>query len=297
MNNRRISPFWTALFTLVVLFVVFAVYLLVTKYTFKITRYDFESEKVENSIKIVQLSDLHGKQFGKDNKRLIEAVSGEEPNLIFLTGDMHTNDDKQYERTLNLISELSRIAPVYLCLGNHEELHLWEHGNGVKTELENAGSTLCEKRSVDIDVNGNRVRIGGTIGYALSVDFWEASTEKKAYKYYFEEEFDQQRYMLQFEKTDALKLLLLHRPEGPTLWAKDGWYDVDFVFSGHTHGGIVRIPGIGGLISPEEGFWPEYDYGLFTMNGVNTIISSGLGNSAIVPRINNVPEIVSVTIN
>ena len=272
-------------------------YLLITKYTLKITRYDFESEKVEEPIKIIQLSDLHGKQFGFGNRRLIEAVGREEPDLIFMTGDMYSDNQRQYKRTLRLISEMREIAPVYFSLGNHEELYIWEYGKECLSEFEEAGAVLCEKDCIDVDVNGNRVRIGGTIGYALSVDFWEASTGKKAYKYYYEEEFEQQRYMLRFEKTDALKLLLLHRPEGPTLWAKDGWYDVDLVFSGHTHGGIVRIPKIGGLISPEEGFWPEYDYGLYPMNGVNTIISSGLGNSAVVPRINNVPEIVSVTIN
>ncbi len=297
MEKRKISPFWRIFLSIIgVLALVFIVYLVVSKYTIKVTRYGFESEKVDEDIVIVQISDLHGKQFGKDNRRLIEKVSAEEPDLIFMTGDMHTNDDRQYENTLRLIPKLSEIAPVYFCLGNHEELHLWEHGNIVKDEMEACGASLCEKTVYDVDVNGNRVRIGGTIGYALSVDFWEADTGKKAYKYYFEEEFDQQRYLLKFQKTDALKLLLIHRPEGSTLWAKDGWYDVDFVFSGHTHGGIVRIPGVGGLISPEEGFWPEYDYGLFTVNGVNTIITSGLGNSAIVPRINNVPEIVSIII-
>ncbi len=297
LNNRKKAIKNSCVAFLLLLSCVVTAYLLITKYTFKITHYEFDSPKVEDSIKIVQLSDLHGKSFGKENKRLIEAVSGESPDLIFMTGDMYGADESDYRQILRLISDMRNIAPVYFSLGNHEELYIWKYGKDCLSEIEEAGAVLCEKNCVDVDVNGNRVRIGGTIGYALEVKFWEASFGKKAYKNYFDESFAEQRYMLQFEKTEALKLLLLHRPEGPTLWAKDGWYDVDFVFSGHTHGGIVRIPGVGGLISPEEGFWPEYDYGLYSMNGVNTVISSGLGNSALVPRINNTPEIVSVKIN
>lgn len=299
MRNKDKSPLKIIIISFIILiFLVILFYLLITKYTFKITNYDFDSPKVEAApIRIIQLSDLHGKSFGRKNRRLINAVTEEAPDLIFMTGDMYGPDEKEYQRTLRLISDLKGIAPVYFALGNHEELYVWENGKDCLAEIQKAGAVLCEKNCVDIDVNGTNVRIGGTIGYALSVDFWEASYGKKAYKSYFDESFSEQRYMKQFEKTDDLKLLILHHPEGPTLWAKDGWYDVDFVFSGHTHGGIVRIPFVGGLVSPEEGFLPEYDYGLYTINGVNTIITSGLGNSAVVPRINNIPEIVCVTIN
>lgn len=298
MKQVRLNPIKLAavvIFLFAVLY--FTVLVCVSAFSLKVTGYEFESPKVEAPIKIIQLTDLHAKSFGRGNKRLIETVANESPDLIFITGDMYSDDDNGYEKTLRLIGDLKGIAPVYYSLGNHEELYIWKYGKDCLQEIRDAGATLMEKNIVNVDVNGTRVRIGGTIGYALSVDFWELNFGKNAYEHYFDESFAEQRYMKQFEKTDALKLLLLHRPEGPTLWAKDGWYDVDFVFTGHTHGGIVRIPHIGGLVSPEEGFFPKYDYGLYTMNGVNTIISSGLGNSAIVPRINNIPEIVSVTIN
>lgn len=288
----------TLLIVLSALFLMSLVSLALSKFALRLTVYSIVDECIDDNIRIIQLSDLHSASFGKGNSRLVEKVADERPDIICMTGDSVSSTDTDFSVATDLVGALKRIAPVYVSLGNHEtDLSESELCRFI-SEVESAGGTVLEKEYVDVVINGNDVRIGGTSGYALWMEFWEDSYGKKYIDYWDDDSFSEQRFLLDFQDTDAYKILLLHRPESPTLfWADKGWYDVDLVLSGHTHGGHIRLPFIGGLYAPEEGWFPKYEYGHFNKNGVDVIISAGLGNSEGLPRFNNIPEIVSVTIS
>ncbi len=281
----------------IVLFIAVVVSFLLSKYSLRVTEYRLNSCFEEHSIRVVNLSDLHSASFGKGNSRLIERVAEECPDFICITGDSVSSTDTDFSVAVELVGALTKIAPVYVSLGNHETDLFFTEQQRFIDEMEDAGAVVLEKEYVDTVINGNNVRIGGTSGYGLSVSFWEASYFKDAADYWDDESFSEQRFLMDFQETDSYKILLLHRPEAATLfWADNGWYDVDLVLSGHTHGGHIRLPFIGGLYAPEEGWFPKYEYGYFRKNDVDIIISAGLGNSEGLPRFNNIPEIVSVTI-
>lgn len=286
--NRIIAGILALLLAIVIIII------LVSRFSLKVTSLTFESPKVDGEFKVVQLTDLHGRSFGKDNSALIEKIDKISPDAVFMTGDM-IGEKGNFDEAEKLIGALSERYDVYFSIGNHETESVTDYGAGFVDRVKKAGGVLLEKEYTDCEINGNKVRIGGVSGYALGVNFWERSYLKKADDYFFTDEFAEQRFMLDFEDTDVLKLLLLHRPEAATLWNGGEWFDVDFVFSGHTHGGVIRLPFVGGLYAPEEAFFPDYDYGMFDIGGVRTYISSGLDGVGIIPRFNNRPEIVSVT--
>lgn len=251
-------------------------------------------EKAGAGFRIVQLCDLHGRSFGKNNSYLKEKVISADPDVIFMTGDM-VSEDGGYETAVRLVADLAKIAPVYYSLGNHET-DLVHSKAELFAAIEDAGGTVLEKDFVDTEICGSPVRIGGVSGYALGVSFWENSYDKDTTEYVDSEEFSEQRFLCDFENTDRLKLLLCHRPEGATLWNGGDWYDIDFVFSGHLHGGLVRLPFIGGLYAPEEGFFPKYDRGLYSVGSTHTYVSSGLAGHGGILRFNNLPETVSFSV-
>jgi len=245
----------------------------------------------------VHLSDLHSACFGVANSRLISKVEEQKPDIICFTGDTVSSDEEDFSVAADLVKELVKVAPVYISLGNHETDLSDKLLENFITEMTDSGATVLEKEYIDTEINGNKVRIGGTSGYGLSVSFWEASYCKNAADYWDDDSFSEQRFLMDFQDTDSYKILLLHRSEAATLfWADNGWYNVDLVLSGHTHGGQVRLPFIGGLYAPEEGYFPDYEYGYFKKNDCDIIISAGLGTGHGIPRINNIPEIVVVDI-
>ena len=296
-TKRRISAKQLILILLILTVGSAAVSLSLSENALRTTEYEIKTDKAGEPVKLVHLSDLHSASFGRGNCRLVDKVAKEEPDIICLTGDTVSSDETDFSVVAELAASLAKIAPVYVSLGNHETDLAPGDLERFVSEMEAAGAVVLEKEYVDLVVNGREIRIGGTSGYALWMDFWEDSYGKKYIDYWDDEKFSEQRFMLDFQATDAYKILLLHRPESATLfWADRGWYDVDLVLSGHTHGGQIRLPFIGGLIAPEEGWFPEFEYGYFRKNNVDIIISAGLGSSGCLPRFNNLPEVVSVTV-
>ena len=241
-----------------------------------VTRYRYRNEKITTPFTVVQISDLHNHEFGKSNSRLVKKIAGEQPDAIFMTGDMLNDEEGRTDVVENLIRELKEIAPVYFSFGNHENVYEQRDAD-LKQKLEDAGAIVLEKDYLDTQIGGQEVRIGGVYGYVLARDFGDGS---------------EQRFMEEFEVTDRFKILLSHIPEGLLLWKGMERWDVDLVFSGHVHGGQVRLPFVGGLFDPEEGYFPTYTNGEFTCGYGTLILSAGLGSSGRIPRINNLPEIV-----
>lgn len=256
----------------------FAVDLILSQKYISVTRYRYQNPEIKQSFKIVDLTDLHNFQYGDENCRLINKVKNESPDVIFLTGDMLNADEERTDILMNLIQQLVNIAPVYASLGNHEieYMQLSENRNLI-AQMEEAGATVLDKKYIDIEIKNQKVRLGGIYGYVLSSD---------------DKEDPEQTFMEEFQDTDRFKILLSHMPEGLLLWKSMEYWDVDLVFSGHVHGGQMRIPFVGGLYDPEEGFFPTYTKGMYECGNGTMVLSAGLGSSRGIPRVNNLPELV-----
>lgn len=244
----------------------------------QVSRYEAASEKLPESFDgftIVQLSDLHGAQFGSDGTALAEKVRELEPDMIALTGDFVT-DEGDLDAVRQLVSELSEICPVYFVSGNHE------FGSGlaqkVRQIMTDAGVKYLSNEFVSIDRGEDSIILGGVedpLAYADMIDPPELA-----------------RRMNEADPA-AFKVLLGHR----NYWMEE-YPDlpVDLILSGHAHGGLVRIPGVGDVIGTDRSLFPDYDAGEYDNGAYTLIVSRGLGNSVPVPRLLNRPEIVVVTL-
>ncbi len=255
--------------------------LLLSKYGLSVTRLELGFEDLPagfDGFKIVQLSDLHGSGFGRDNARLIEKVRAEAPELIALTGDFL--DEGKAERELPeleaLVRELADIAPVYFVSGNHD----WASGMAYTLfeTLESAGARCLRNSSLSLERNGDRIILCGVDDPNGPADMAEP---------------DEFISSLRGSEPGSFVLMLAHR----AYWAERyPELDVDLILCGHTHGGVVRLPLLGGLAASNMGLFPEYDAGLFELPGYKLFISRGLGNSVPLPRFLNTPEIASITL-
>lgn len=241
----------------------------------------------ENALfRIALLSDLHGKSFGRENSRLIAKIQEQSPDVIFLDGDMidRSADQTDVQELLRLIERLHEIAPVYFAPGNHE-LEYMKTDASLLTQVAEAGAVVVNDSYVDVTIAGQPLRIGGTMGHAFyfgrSEDEFSSSPEYQ--------------FLKTFEDTDVPKICLAHMPD--TFIFNGAYYlwNVDLVLSGHTHGGLIRLPFIGGLYAPMQGWFPEYDRGYFRLGEhMQMVISAGLSGHGMIPRINNPPEIVVI---
>lgn len=253
----------------------------------KTTAYTLKTDKISSPIIAAVLSDLHFSVFGKDNKRLIETVRKTNPDIILLAGDFFDfhNGRSNSEIVTKTLRSLCDIADVYMTPGNHDLRYNIKTGENCFIYAENAGVTVLNGEYRDIKINGQRVRIGGIFDHASYLeDFDEAWYKSPVYE-----------FLKDFENTDSLSLLLMHRPN-TFIYANDD-FRIDAVFCGHDHGGIWRLPLIGGIYAPEQGIFPEYDKGEYDFGKTKMFLSSGLEGYYLVPRLFNRPEIIKLTIS
>ena len=230
-----------------------------------------------DGLRIVQLSDLHGMSFGEGNARLVKRVSGLEPDLIFLTGDFVDKED-DIETAVTLCKQLTALAPVYFCSGNHD----W--GSGLAWELmaalEDCGVKWLHNDYDEVTLGGESIIIAG-------VEDPNSLAEM--------EQPDELSRRINEERPGKFIALLGHRNYWPEEYPG---LPVDVVFSGHGHGGVIRLPGGVGLLGTEHNFFPEYDAGVFESGRYSMVVSRGLGGNGIIlfPRFLNNPEVVCVTL-
>ncbi|MGN0998718.1 MAG: metallophosphoesterase [Faecousia sp.] len=244
-----------------------------------------EEVNLDARLRIVQLADLHGGSIGANNDMLVQMVAAQEPDLILMTGDMMDKGDENADTLCDLIRRLTPIAPVYLCYGNHEYDWMKAHGESLTPVLTEAGATVLDVEYLDITVKGQELRLGGYMGYYRQPGMFSVDGEQRAQELAFAEDF---------ENTDRCKILLNHIPTAWLDWGYIDKYPVDLVLTGHYHGGQIRLPLIGGLYAPYVGLFPEYTEGVFTGEQATCVLSTGLGSSPGIPRINNPPQIVVV---
>lgn len=230
--------------------------------------------------RIAQVSDLHNAEFGTGNTKLLQAISESTPNIIVITGDLidmnHTNIDTALDFAKNAV----QIAPVYYVNGNHEAA--LSQYDKLKAGLKSVGVIVLEDEAIQLEHNGSSVTLIGLSdpNFAIRNDV-----------------FDETPAMVStilsdlMENENGYTILLSHRPELFETYVSCG---VDLVLSGHAHGGQFRLPLIGGLVAPDQGFFPKYDAGLYTDNDTNMVVSRGIGNSIIPVRFNNRPEVVLI---
>lgn len=248
--------------------------------------YTMALEDLESPLRLVLISDLHGKSFGKDNARLIAKIQEQTPDAIFLVGDMLDKkaDEADVQSLLALTEKLLEIAPVFFSMGNHEQVYLKTNAT-LLDRVAQTGAVVVNDSYVDVTVAGQPLRIGGTMGHGFA--FGRTEEEFTSSPEYV--------FLKAFENTELPKICLAHMPDtfifngAYTLW------DVDLVLSGHTHGGLVRLPFIGGLYAPMQGLFPEYDRGHFRLGThMQMVITSGLAGHGLLPRVNNPPEIAVI---
>jgi predicted MPP superfamily phosphohydrolase len=230
--------------------------------------------KAFDGYRIVQLSDIHTAEFGKDNSTLIGDVAKAKPDIIAVTGDLVTAGDDMGEdiRLVRpLIQSLCKIAPVYYVTGNHE----WD-SDGLRDLL-----SMLKDEGVNVLRNGYvKLTLGKSSLVLAGVDDPNGPADMKTPEELVSE--------IRKAEGDAFIVMLAHRNNLLDRFSRLG---VDLVLCGHAHGGIIRLPFIGGLVGPSMEFFPKYTTGVYTEGSTKMVVSRGIGNRTGVPRFLNNPEI------
>lgn len=228
-----------------------------------------------DGLKIAQISDVHSADIqGELQTALREAA----PDLIVFTGDLVNREDRDLSCALSLAAMAAQIAPAYYAPGNHEADNPCYPE--LREGLEEAGITVLENESVQLWYRGARVNIIGLLDLAFHPQGRTAAREELP------------GLIQDLSAPGALNVVLSHRP---SLMEEYGESGAGLVFSGHAHGGQVRMPLIGPLFAPDEGALPDYTAGTYLAGETWVVVSRGLGNGTPFPRLWNAPELVVVT--
>ena len=258
------------------------------------TDYEVETEKFPDGkrLRLLVLSDLHDRVYGPENEKLLDLMKSCEPDVIFLTGDILTaSRKKDPNQVFAFLAKSSKIAPVYYAPGNHERK--------IKEKKETFGilydvfrrtlkqNQICylENEKTDLDENVC------LYGLDLDLKYFPKLPYKNKKPIYTAEEMEED-----LGKMDPSRynIILAHSPRYFNAYASSG---ADLVLSGHYHGGAVRIPKLGGVISPQFVFFPEYDKGVYKKENTEMIVSSGCGSHKVHLRLFNKPEVMVVDIH
>lgn len=245
---------------------------------------NFSSEKIGTALDgftIVQVSDLHNAEFGRDQATLLNLVEQASPDLIAITGDLIDSDHSDVNAAMQFIRGAVKLAPVYFVTGNHEAWSL--QYPELKEQLTLAGVTILDNEKIVIKHNGAAFNLLGLLDPAFKTTD-DVKTDAGKVDKVLKELTD---------LNNELTILLAHRPELFDIYAD---HPIDLVLSGHAHGGQFRLPLVGGLIAPNQGFFPKYSAGIYTKDRTTLIVSRGLGNSLIPLRVNNRPDLVIITL-
>lgn len=254
----------------ILLLIILAIYFFVEIKCFKINRVVLTSKKTAEDINIVQITDFHDNKY-INNEKLIEEVGKINPDFIFLTGDIIDAKTNDIKPTVSLVGKLVDITNnIYFVWGNHECRN--EKGEEFVRSLEDIGVNVLDNENISVEINNDKVNICG-VSFYLNRDDYENALQG----------IDEKNYTI----------LLSHSPNRP-LYYSCGMEDL--ILAGHTHGGQVRLPIIGAVISPGEGFFPKYDKGLFELENKFLYIDSGLGNSVFPIRFLNRVQISNIII-
>lgn len=231
-----------------------------------------------SGFKIAEIADLHNHDWGN---RLISCLAKEEPDIIVITGDLVDSSHTDFDISMEFINQAKEIAPIYYVTGNHEA---WlENYPELEKRLIDSDVHMMDDKAEWLERGNSKINLIGI----QDPDFVERDTLEGI-----------QKSIVTTKLTPLLNhsyynIVLCHRPE---LFYGYVETQADLVITGHAHGGQVRIPFVGGLIAPNQGLFPKFTEGVYHQGQTDMIVSRGLGNSVIPVRINNMPELVVITL-
>lgn len=256
-----------------------------------VKHYIIENNKIPKSFhdkKFVVLADLHGNSYGINNEKLIKQINEVNPDFIIVAGDMlvatTTYDDKV---ALSLLKTLSKNYRIYYGFGNHEQRisiqgkHHHKEINQYIHKLSSVGVQFLTNRSIELRINDEMIKITG-----LNIDniYFSRGKQIPFSKDYLKKNIGK-------SNNQCYNILIAHNP----IYFKDyvNW-GADLILAGHIHGGLIRLPVLGGMLSPQYRFFPKYDSGRFEMMDKVMLVTRGLGMHTIKVRVNNYPELMVV---
>ncbi len=255
---------WLRLICALLVLAVLTIWILWGNTALEINTHTIRSSKLPaafDGFRIAQISDLHN----TDIPKLLPLLADSRPDIIVITGDLIDSRRTDIDFALDFASQAMEIAPCYYVTGNHEARR--SDFPRLLSGLQELGVVCLRNETVSIEKGGQSILLTG----ADDPNF-------------------QHGYLTDLQANpEFFHILLAHRPNLFDIYTSQGF---DLVFSGHAHGGQIRIPFLGGVFTPNQGFFPKYDAGLFTQGSTQMLVSRGIGNSAFPIRINNRPEIL-----
>lgn len=268
-----------------------------------ISRFKLSSNKLARNtepIRIVMLADLHNNTFGKKNKRLIRQIDKLEPDMIIGAGDIITKHKPCYpSHGYDLMKELAVKYPTYYGYGNHELyfdimkeelnkdresedaflLSTWEE---YLDRLQGLGVQILKNESSTLKIKNTRLRISGL---NLAKDYYPKGKADPSMELNLHSQIG--------ASAGEYQILIAHNPIYFDAYAEWG---ADLTLAGHLHGGLARLPFLGGVVSPQYKFFPRYDSGIYEKGKRKMVVSKGLGSHSIMLRLFNPPDIVFITL-
>jgi hypothetical protein len=260
--------------------------------SFKVKRYTVKDEKIPkafNGYKLAVIGDLHNFRYSEDNREVISCLEREKPDLVILVGDMvlcRKSAEKENLKTAKFVNALAERFTLLYGIGNHEK--------GLIDKKDNVGDIWQQYRGLLSD----EVRILSNECVQITRDSESISVYGLDIDRYFYRRLEKIPMGVDYlcdklgSRTEKFSILIAHNPDYFDDYACCG---ADLTLSGHIHGGLVRLPFLGGVLSPKLKLFPKYDYGYFETGGKRMIITGGLGAHNPKIRINNPPELVIVT--
>lgn len=247
----------------------------------QITTYNIADNRIENELKIIQISDFHNTKSKPLTDNLVNEIKSQKPDIIVLTGDLIDSGKTDIDAAINFIKKINKTAPVYFVTGNHEaSITDYEE---LKEQLSENNVVILDNKIKTLKINGSEINLIGIDDPKMVHESFVSDSE------IIKTELNNINY-----DKNKFSILLSHRPEVFNVYKNE---KIDLVLTGHAHGGQIRIPFVGGLVAPNQGLFPEYTNGAFYEDKTAMIVSRGIGNSILPFRINNRPELVVVKLS
>ncbi len=242
----------------------------------RITHYEVHTNKIPEAFHgftILQISDLHDATFGKSQRDLLHIIACAKPSIVVFTGDLIERRCEENKQGLVLMKELAKNYPLYYVTGNHEESLSNEEYQSLMESLQSVHVNILMNEGVVLTHNSSHLLLIG-LRDALATPAADYTGIIESVSMQYDE--------------DMFTILLAHRPEFFTQYVNA---KVDIVLSGHTHGGQIRFPYIGGIYAPNQGFFPRYIEGEYRKNQTTMFVNRGLGATVLPFRLFNPPDI------